>query len=139
MTLAQQQAAALAETVAVVRRSLGLPASGAVPRDRLGEYMRHLSAEILAAPGDYSTTAVENARRYLNAPDAAPLEVFTIGDAVTVFSEEVVKRAGDIANGAAAVGHGVVSTAKLARWGIPAAAVAFIVLLFWREFRPAKK
>lgn len=136
MSTPEQFAANLAGTVRAVRSRLKLPPAGAVPRDRLGEYMRVLSAEILADPGSYTAQAVENARRYLAAPDAAPLESFGLGDAATVFAGEVARQAVNIGEGAAAVGSGVVNTAKLTRYLIPVAVVLAIYLFITRRVSP---
>lgn len=134
-TLAATQAANLAETVRQVRARLKLPYPGPIPRDRLGEYMRTLSTEILINPGSYTATAVANARRYLEAPDAAPLETFGIGDAVTVFSTEFAAQAATVGNAAADVGRGVVNTARLVPWLLPLAVVTALGLFLFRRVK----
>lgn len=125
-------AANLADTVRRVRDSLSLPAVGMIPADRHGEYMRALSAAILASPGDYSAQAVSNARRYLETPDQAPIAPFTFGEGVNVFTGEFIRQAGNVAGGAADVGRGVVNAAALSRWLIPVALGAAVLVLLIR-------
>jgi hypothetical protein len=129
---ADQAAANLAEVQRVARLSLGLPASGTVPIERQAAYIREMARLILLNPAAYSELAVANARRWAETPDKAPLLANGMREVAGEFVSEFGNQALGIAEGAAAIGQGVVSTAKLTRWLIPAAAVVGVALLLWR-------
>lgn len=126
----------LANAVAAVRAALGFAPSGPVPIERHGEYIRALSAYILREPSNYTEAAVANARRWANTADVE-LQRYTVTDAAGDFFGEVGNQALRIGEGAAAVGQGVVNTAKMMRWLLPIAALVVVGLFIWRRFGAA--
>ncbi|MCF3650166.1 hypothetical protein [Synoicihabitans lomoniglobus] len=119
MTTAELQAASLAYAVAITRRELNLPPSGPLDITQRGPYLRALSARILAEPGVYSAQTLDSAQRYIVTGDQKPFEGLSAGEAVSIFTGELVNQVTDAGEAVAGVGQGVLTTAKIARYFIP--------------------
>jgi hypothetical protein len=123
----------LADAVSRVRDSFGFAPSGPIPREKLDDYFRALSEVIVAEPSLYSAQAVANAERYRAQGEFDPLDQTTIIEAGREFAGAFLDQAAKVGEGAAAIGEGVVSTAKLARYGIPLVVVLVVAAWLWKN------
>lgn len=130
MLTAEQYAANLASARRVAAARIGWTGPTAqIPYELKEAYSTALAEIMLKSPDAFTAQSLNTARRELADRPNEALVKYGAGEAVGDFAGEVGNQAESIGQSVASVGEGAKSALKLARYLIPAALVA--VVLIW--------